>query len=204
MPSYNYSAMNDIGRTLKGVATADNDSDLEERLKQIGLELLNYRELNDKKGSATGKVKIRDMIITCLHIEQLGRVGVSLLDAIADVRDTTDSNNLKNIMAGVYEYVKNGEMLSKALSHYPQVFDEVFIGLIGAGEKTGNFSESFKHIAEHFKWTSELRRKVKKAIRYPIALLTVMSGVISVLMVFVVPKLIDFMLAQGFELPLHT
>ncbi len=204
MSSYRYSAMNDLGRTITGVVTAENDVDLEERLKQIGLELLHFKELQEKKGSASGKVKMQDMIVTCLHLEQLGRAGVSLLDAVADVRDTTDSNNLRNIMTGVYEYIKNGEVLSKALGHYPKVFNEVFIGLISAGEKTGNFSEAFLHIADHLKWTSDLRRKIKKAVRYPIALLLVMSGVISVLMIFVVPKLVDFMLAQGFDLPLHT
>jgi type IV pilus assembly protein PilC len=196
--------MNDLGRSITGVVVAENDVDLEERLKQIGLELINYRELREKKGGSSGKVKIQDMIILCLHLEQLGRAGVPLLDAIADVRDSTDSMKLKNIMTGVYEYIKNGEILSKALSHYPNVFNDVFVGLIAAGEKTGNFSEAFLHIADHLKWTSDLRRKVKKAVRYPIALLVVMSGVISVLMIFVVPKLIDFMLAQGFDIPIHT
>ena len=204
MTSYRYSAMNDLGRTISGVVVAENDVDLEERLKQIGLELVTFRELKEKKNNASGKVKTQDMIVTCLHLEQLGRAGVSLLDAIADVRDTTDSNVLKNVMNGVYEYIKNGEILSKALSHYPRIFNEVFIGLIAAGEKTGNFSESFLHISEHLKWTSDLQRKVKKAVRYPIALLLVMSLVIAVLMTAVVPKLVDFMLAQGFDLPLHT
>lgn len=204
MSYYQYSAINEGGRTIKGVLTAENDVDLEERLKQIGLDLVNFKELKEKKGSASGKVKIQDMIVCCLHLEQLGRAGVPLLEAIADVRDTTDSSTLKNVMAGVYEYIKNGEILSKALSHYPHIFNDVFVGLIAAGEKTGNFSESFLHIAEHLKWTSDLRRKVKKAVRYPIALLFVMSGVVAVLMTFVVPKLTDFMLAQGFALPLHT
>jgi len=204
MSSYRYSAMNEMGRTVSGIVTAENDTDLEERLKQIGLELINYRELREKKGGSSAKVKLQDMIVMCLHLEQLGRAGVPLLETIADVRDSADSMGLKNIMTGVYEYIKNGEILSKALSHYPRVFNEVFIGLIAAGEKTGNFSEAFLHIADHLKWTSDLRRKIKKAIRYPIALLLVMSGVISILMMYVVPKLIDFMTAQGFDLPLHT
>lgn len=204
MPHYRYSAMNESGRNIRGVITAENDVDLETRLKQLGMDLVGFKELEQKQGSALGAVKLQDMIITCLQLEQLGRAGVSLLDSIADVRDSTDSRNLRNIMAGVYEYLKNGEILSKALAHYPHVFNDVFVGLIAAGEKTGNFSESFLHIAEHLKWTADLRRKVKKAVRYPIALLVVMSGVIAVLMTFVVPKLTDFMTAQGFALPIHT
>jgi type IV pilus assembly protein PilC len=196
--------MNELGRTITGVVAAENDVDLEERLKQIGLELVTFRELKEKKGGAGGRIKLQDMIVMCLHLEQLGRAGVPLLDAIADVRDSTDSMKLKNVMNGVYSYIKNGEILSKALAHYPRIFNEVFVGLIAASEKTGNFSEAFLHIADHLKWTADLRRKVKKAVRYPIALLVVMSGVISVLMIFVVPKLIDFIVAQGFDIPWHT
>lgn len=204
MPSYRYSAMNDLGRTITGVVMAENEVDLEERLKQIGLEIIGFKELRNKKGGAAGRIKIQDMIVMCLHLEQLGRAGVPLLDAIADVRDSTESMRLRNVMTGVYEYIKSGQILSQALSHYPTVFNNVFIGLIGASEKTGNFSEAFLHIADHLKWTADLRRKVKKAVRYPIALLLIMSGVISALMIFVVPKLIDFIMAQGFDIPIHT
>lgn len=204
MPSYRYSAMNDLGRTISGVVMAENEVDLEERLKQIGLELIRFKTLRDKGGRAYGRIKLQDMIVMCLHLEQLGRAGVPLLDAIADVRDSTDSVRLRNVMTGVYEYIKGGEILSAALSHYPSVFNNVFIGLIAASEKTGNFSEAFLHIADHLKWTADLRRKVKKAIRYPLALLFIMSGVISTLMIFVVPKLIEFIVSQGFDIPLHT
>lgn len=204
MPSFRYSAINDLGRTISGVVMAENEVDLEERLKQIGLELINYRKLRDKKGKSNGKVRLQDLLIMCLHLEQLGKAGVSILDSIADVRDTTESPRIKDIMAGVYENIKSGQMLSQALSHYPTVFNSVFVGLVAASERTGNFSEAFGHIVEHLKWTNDLQRKVKKAVRYPIALLLVMSGVISVLMIFVVPKLIDFIQSQGFDIPAHT
>jgi type IV pilus assembly protein PilC len=203
MPSYRYSAMNETGRTITGVVTAQNDVDLEERLKQIGLELISFKETREKGGKHS-RIKIQDLILMCLHLEQLGRAGVPLLDALGDVRDSTDSAGLKNIMTGIYESVKNGSILSKAFAQYPRIFNDVFVGLIGAGEKTGNFSESFLHISDHLKWTADLQRKVKKAVRYPAALLIIMTGVITVLMIFVVPKLIDFIEAQGFNIPLHT
>lgn len=204
MPAYLYTAFNDMGRRINGTVVADNELDLEARLKQVGLDLISAKEKKAKKGGRGGKVGIRDIIILCLHLEQLDRAGVPVHDAIADVRDSTDSPKLRDIMTGVYESVKNGNVFSKSLAAYPRVFDNVFVGLVAAGEKTGNLSDSFTHLGEHLKWTSELRRKVKKASRYPIALLLVLTGVISVLMSFVVPKLVDFIMAQGFTLPLHT
>lgn len=204
MITYNYTAMNESAKQIRGQIAAENELDLEARLKQLGLELLTYKENKAKKAGAFSKVKIKDMIILCLHLEQLNRAGVPLLDAIADVRDATESPKLKDIMAGVYESIKGGEIYSDALERYPKVFNNVFVGLIRAGEKTGDLTESYRQLAEHMKWNSDLQRKVKKAMTYPIVLLVVMSAVISILMIFVVPKLIKFITSQGFDIPIHT
>ena len=204
MPAYNYSAINDLGRKTRGVVVADNELDLESRLKQLGLDLVSAKEVMAKRSSRFGRIKLKDMIVLCMHLEQLDRAGVPLHDALADVRDSSDSPKLRDVLTGIYEAVKNGTMLSQALGAYPKIFNEVFTGLVAAGEKTGNLSESFTHLADHLKWSDEIRRKVKKATRYPIALVIVITLVISVLMMAVVPKMVDFIIAQGFSLPLHT
>jgi len=204
MPSYSYKAINDRGRRLSGSIMADNELDLESRLKHVGLDLIEYRETRQKKKSNRGKIGIKDLIIMCMHLEQLDRAGVPLHDALADVRDSSESPRLRDVLTGVYESVRNGNILSQALAAYPKVFNEVFIGLVAAGEKTGKLSESFTHLAEHLKWTAEIRGKIKKATRYPLVLLVVITGVISVMMLAVVPKLVDFIISQGFSLPLHT
>ncbi len=204
MPIYNYSAINPAGRKMRGVVVADNELDLESRLKQLGLDLVDARLTRIKKTSRFGSIKLKDMIVLCMHLEQLDRAGVPLHDALADVRDSTESDKLRDILTGVYESVKNGSMLSKAFAAYPKVFSNVFVGLVAAGEKTGNLADSFMHLTEHLKWTADIRRKVKKATRYPIALIIMISIVISVLMIFVVPKLVDFIISQGFDIPMHT
>ena len=203
MPSFTYRAINEMGRTVRGVIAADNEIDLEARLKQIKLDLVDAR-VAKAKGGRGGKIKTKNLIILCMHLEQLDRAGVPLHDALADVRDSAESPKLRDILTGVYEAVRNGNPLSKALEAYPKIFNDVFVGLIASGEKTGNLSESFTHLADHLKWSAEIQQKIKKATRYPVVLLLVISLVISVLMVFVVPKLVDFLLAQGFSLPIHT
>jgi len=204
MPSYNYAAIDKHGRRIKGVVVADNELDLEARLKQVDLDLTNAKPIKEKKSSRFSRIRLKDLIILCMHLEQLDRAGVPLHDALADVRDSSESAKLRDVLTGVYESVKNGEVLSKALSSYPKVFSSVFIGLVMAGEKTGQLADSFMHLAEHLKWSAEIKRKIKKATTYPIVLLVVISGVITTLMIFVVPKLVDFILAQGFSLPIHT
>lgn len=204
MPNYNYAAMNEMGRTMRGTIQADNDIDLESRLREIGLDLISFREVKEKKAGFTAKVKQKDMILMLLHLEQLNRAGVPIHESLQDVRDSTDSLKLRDILTDVIERVKAGERLSEAFAHYPRIFSSVFIGLIQAGEVNGNLSESFTHMADHMKWSADLKRKVRKAIAYPIVLLVIMSLVIAVLMIFVVPKLIDFIVSQGFDIPAHT
>lgn len=203
MPAYSYTSINEKGRTIRGSMVAENEIDLEARLKEVGLDLVNSREAKRKSGGKS-KIKLKDMIVLCLHLEQLSRAGVPIHEALGDVRDSTESRKLRDIMTDVLEKVKTGSALSVALGGYPRVFNEVFCGLIAAGEKNGNLTDSFVHMSDHMKWTNDLRRKVKKAVSYPIVLLVVMSGVIAILMVAVVPKLIKFIIDQGFDIPLHT
>lgn len=206
MPSYKYRAINSKGHAIRGTVMAENELDLEERLKVLGLDLIDTKEVRNRKGRSgkNTKIKTKDLIIMCMHLEQLDRAGVPLHDAIADVRDSTESAKLKDVLTGVYESVKTGMLFSQSLAAYPRVFSDVFVGLVAAGEKTGNLSMSFISLGEHLKWSDDLRRKVKKASRYPIVLLLVLSAVIAALMMFTVPKMLDFIKSQGFEIPIHT
>ncbi len=204
MTTYNYTAFDQKGRKTKGMVIADNELDLEARLKHMGLDLISQKQIREKQSSRFSKIRLRDLIVLCLHLEQLARAGVPLHDALADVRDASESMKLRDVLSGVYESVKNGNVLSKAFSEHPRVFNPVFIGLIAAGEKTGNLPDSFNHLAEHLKWMADIKRKLRKATTYPVVLLAVLGVVISVLMLFVVPKLVDFIVAQGFSLPWHT
>lgn len=204
MPIYNYVAVNDQGKKMRGEITAAHEIDLEERLKELGLDLISSKEARQKRSSPFSKVRIRDLILFCVQMEQLNRAGVPLLDAIADARDATESTKLRDVLTDVFESIKGGDVLSEALAKHPKTFGSVFVGLISAGERTGNLTEAFEHLSHHMKWVSDIRRKIKKAMVYPITLLLVIVLVISVLMLFVVPKLTDFMLSQGFDLPIHT
>lgn len=205
MPQYNYISLNEKGRKIRGTMSAANEVDLEERLKGIGLDMIQAHEVKAKRAAfSSNKVKPEDLIVICIHLEQLEKAGVPILDAISDLRDTADALAVKNLMAEVYESVKGGKMLSAALAEHPKVFSPVFTGLVAAGEKTGNLHEVFFHLAKHLKWVNTIRRKIKKAIYYPTFLLFLMMGITSLMMAYVIPKLSKFLTAQNFELPIYT
>lgn len=206
MPTFAYKAYNARGNTVRGNMTALNDIELEEKLRKLGLDLIRAKEKSEggRRGLFRKSVSQRDLIIFCIHMEQLERAGVPILDAISDLRDSSESDALRELVSKVYDSVKGGKLLSEAMAEHPRVFSEVFTGLIGAGERTGNMGDAFMQLGKHLKWQAEIRRKIKTATRYPIVLVFIMTAVISLMMLFVVPQLTDFLKNQGFDLPLYS
>ena len=206
MPQYAYRALNAAGRSVRGQLAADNDVDLFQQLKGLGLELIDAKIASASKFklSVGGKPKVRDLVQMCMHLEQLQAAGVSLLEGLADVRDSTDKPGLRNILAEIYKEVSEGRSLSQAFEHHPKVFGPVFTALLSAGEDSGNLTESFHQLVKHLKWTDAINSKVKKAVRYPSVMLVMMLSLFMFMMAFVVPEVVSFLKGQGKELPLIT
>ena len=206
MPLYNYKALNQTGRRVGGQLTANNEADLYQRLKQINLELLSAAEHKGRSGFALfgGKIRNRELIQMCLHLQQLSAAGVSLMEGLADVRDSTDHRRLRDLIAEVFEDVSSGQSLSEAFGRHPRVFGSVFQSLIGAGEESGNLTESFTQLIKHLNWVEALNAKIKKATRYPLVMMVVMLGLFLFMMILVVPQVVSFLVSSGQVLPLVT
>ena len=206
MANYSFKAIDASGRYIKGKIAAENQYDLANILKLSGQELISFRQERQKRvgGFLFDKVKTRDLIVAFLQLEQLDRAGVSILDSIQDLKDTSDSPKIKALMSQVYESIRNGSLFSESLAKHPDVFSQVYIGLIAAGEKTGNLSDAFSSIVEDMKWNMEIKRKTKKATRGPLFGLLVMFIVLGVMTSIVIPKVTGFLLAQNLSLPFIT
>jgi type IV pilus assembly protein PilC len=205
MPIYSYKAINQAGKIITGSMEAANEKELSFKLSQSFLELVSAKESRDWQSLlGTSKISLQDLIMIFIHFHQLDKVGMGIIDSIADLRDTSDSKATKELMRSLYESIRNGKMLSEAMSEHPKVFDVVCIGLIKAGEKTGNLTEIFAHLEAHYKWMLAIRSKVKQAISYPIFLFFLLSGVVSVMMIAVIPKVTNFLVSQKMDLPGYT
>lgn len=205
MSIYSYKAVDSEGKTVKGKLPADSEAELESKLKQSGLDVISVSEVKDMgMFGFLSSIEIKEIILVCIHLYHLEKAGVPILDSIADLRDTSENVKVKQILMDVYDSLKNGKLLSEALAKHPLMFDSIFIGLTKAGEKTGNFSDVFFHLEHHYEWVAELRKKIKKAISYPIFLLFLMSGVVAIMMIFVIPKLTIFLETQNIALPMYT
>ena len=202
---YSYRALNTKGHPVRGTISAAHEEDLGQQLAQRGYELIDCKEVSAKQGKLgaifSGGVKTRDLIQLFVHLEQLQKAGVPLLDGLADIRDTTESAKLRDMMMDIYRDVSEGQSLSNAMKAHPKVFSHIFVSLIAAGEETGNLTMSFTQLIAHLKWSDEMNMKVKKATRYPKIVITVIIGVVWLMMAKVIPQITEFLQSLDQEMP---
>jgi len=205
MDFFQYKAIDQLGRVQIGQADAANMADLEMRLRKMGLDLVNCKELKSVGKSVSGRgVKRRDLILFCFHMEQTSRAGVPMLDSLEDLRDSTDNPRLREVISAMGESIEGGKTLSQTMTDFPGVFDNVFASLVRAGEQSGELAEIFRRLGETLKWQDEQASQARKVIMYPAFVGSVVAGVLFFLMIYLVPELLAFVKTMGKELPAHT
>ncbi len=205
MPLYKYKAMTQEGKIRQGNLDATNLADLEQRLGKMSMDLIRASETVERRASfGQRKIEKSDLINFCFHMEQLTRAGVPMLEGLSDLRDSLDHPRFKEIVANIIDEIEGGKNLSGALQEHPNVFDNLFVNLIRAGEASGELARIFENLASTIRWQDELAKTTKKLMTTPIVVGTVVIGVTIFLMVFLVPQLVGFIMSMGQELPIHT
>ena len=205
MPTFNYKAVDQTGHPAQGQLDAQNEIDLELRLERIGLSLITFR-VAKKSASVfnSHKVSLKDLMMFCFQLEQLSSAGVPLLEGLNDLRDSSPNPHFQNVIGALIAEIEGGKMLSQSMAQYPDVFSNVFVSLVRAGEQTGKLPEVFENMAATFKWQDELISQTKRLIAYPLFVLVVVMGAVTFLMMYLVPQMVSFLHNMGQELPLQT
>lgn len=200
---YRYRAIDAQGRIDQGQMDASNLVDLDLRLSRIGLTLIRAKPSQGAR-HRLGKILRRDLITFCFHLEQLLRAGVPLIESLIDLRDSIEHPRFREILASLVEAIEGGHSFSQALATHPAVFDSVFINLIHAGETSGELPQVLKRLTETLKWQDELATQAKKVVLYPAFVGLLVFSVMMFMMIYLVPKLVDFIKDMGQTLPLNT
>lgn len=204
MEFYQYKAIDDSGRIQSGQADAINIADLEMRLRKMGLDLINYKEVKSGSKVSGRGVMRRDLILFCFHLEQTSKAGVPILESLEDLRDSTDNPRLREVISAMSESIEGGKTLYQAMQDFPGVFSKVFCNLVRAGEQSGEITEVFRRLGESLKWQDELASQTKKLITYPAFVALIVTFVVFFLMMYLVPQLLSFIKNMGQEIPVHT
>src|SRR4030065_168881 len=204
MALYSYRAINEQGKTIRGLQDAANVIDLEMRLRRSGLDLINAKVDSGRPGTKHGKIKRPELIPFFFNLEQLTRAGVPLLESLSDLRDTMTDMRFREIIANLVEAIEGGKKLSHAMAQLPKAFEKIFISLIHAGEESGRLPEVLLHITESLKWQDEMASHTKTIMIYPAFVGTIVVAITFFLMIYLVPHLVGFIQGMGQEIPIQT
>ncbi len=188
-----------------GQLDAVNEVDLEIRLSRMGLDLITFR-MAAKSATLfnSSRVSNQDLVMFCFQLEQLTSAGVPLLECLNDLREGTSNLYFQKILGAVSAEVEGGKMLSEALAQHPNVFSEVFVSLIAAGEHTGQLPTVLNNLFNTLRWQDELMSQTKKLLTYPAFVAVVVSLAVVFLMTYLVPQMVSFLRNMGQELPMNT
>ncbi|MDD4947520.1 MAG: type II secretion system F family protein, partial [Gallionella sp.] len=203
MPLFHYRAIDTSGKVVKGETDAINEFDLESQLHKSGLDLIKSSQVKDRAHKLQ-KLSRRELIHFMFQLEMLFRAGVPIQAILADLRDTAETPQIKNLCANLYEKIDSGSTISEAFASNPGIFPELVVNLVRAGEATGQLPDVLKEIVESLKWQDELASKTKQLMMYPAFVTVVVGSVVVFLMIYLVPQIIGFVTNMGGEIPLQT
>ena len=150
------------------------------------------------------KIKINNLIAAFRQLSVMTNAGISIHDSIKEVSKSTEDKRLKAIFATLNDDLNQGQSLTDAITKFKGELGDVVIAMVKLGESTGNMSESLHKLSEILQEVWENQRKFKKALRYPIIVMSAMAIAFVILMLFVVPQFREIFEQLGAKLPLPT
>ena len=192
MPTFAYTFRDASGNVRSGTSEAESAETLRRRLQEQGFTVTEVRQVRaHRPGGGWGRVKLSDLAIFCRQFSTMQDAGVSIVRSLDVLAQQTQSPKLRRIIMDIQAEVEAGQTLSKAMSKYPNVFSNLFIGLIRAGEVGGVLEESLQRLAAFLEADVALRRKVRAAMTYPTIVVIAALAIVIGLVTFILPRFFD-------------
>lgn len=210
MPTFHYRARDRDGVLITGEIEAISADELKEGLFREGMIPLEVREARGSGFSLKaiegffGRVKPEELMMFTRQFYTLFKAGVSIDTIFSTMAKQAKGSALRNALIRIRSDVAAGSMLAQAFSRHPKIFNELYVSMVSAGEEAGILETTLKNLSDLLARDFEIQKNIKGATLYPKIVLFVLVGAVVFLMVFVVPKFIDFYGRFGAELPLPT
>ena len=205
MPTYAYQAVDGSGKRMRGQAQAMSSNALTRTLEERGLLVLEVAESADA-AAAKGGVRFgrrREVLEVTRAMAALLPVGMPLAQAL-NAASGVASGGVRAALQEVRARVERGDTLSSALAEHRQLFSPLYVGLVRAGERSGDIDAAFARLAAQLERDEMLRGKVLSAAIYPMLLATAGSVAVTVLLFFVLPRFVTLLEGSGAKLPRST
>ena len=208
MPAYNYTAVDKLGKNKKGAVEAEDQAKALEAVKALGLMPLTITEQNalnkDLNLSFGAAIKVKELSLFCRQFTSILRAGVPLNDALGMMSEQTENKGFAKAIKEVQRDIQKGETLAVAMRKHPKYFTKMMINLVEAGEASGSLDISLDRMGIQLEKDDKLKSVIKKAMIYPIIVLSVSVIVVIFMLAVVVPKFVDMFADMDIEMPKLT
>jgi general secretion pathway protein F len=219
MGAYSYKALNEEGKTVKGILEGDSERHIRTQLRAKKLKPLEVVSATGEAPTANSgdginlsasfrrravKLSVRDLSLITRQLASLVKSGLPLDEALHATAKQSQKANVKRVVLQVRTRVLEGFSLAQAMGDNPAAFNDMYRALVRAGEGSGYLSPVLERLADYTQTSQQLQQRIKMAMIYPIVMLVVSLAVIVALMVLVVPKLVKIFEQGKRELPALT
>ena len=210
MPRYVYQVRDRSGRTEAGVLTAADRLEAYRGFRRDGKAVVSMREeasdapLAHAGRCRGGRISKDDVIYFATQLAVMVDTGVPLADALDAIAQPSNNLALQSLVADLTEQVKGGMEFSRALERHPKVFSRIFVALMQASEASGTMGQMLQRVSEYMEQERTMRKRVKGALTYPIAMVCFSTTVVVAMLVFIMPRFEKIFSSRGAALPVPT
>lgn len=204
MGAYHYHALTKTGQHCRGVIEADSERQARQLLRDQGIIPTQIKPLSKQSSSQRARLSVADLSLFTRQLATLLSAGIPVEEALRGVSEQTDKDKVRELIIGVRSKVVEGYSLAQAMDEYPRTFGELYRATVGAGEQTGRLDSVLEKLADYIENQQKTRQKIQQALIYPSLMIFVSIGIISFLLAFVVPKIIEVFSNSGQTLPQMT
>lgn len=208
---FTYKGTTKEGKAISGVAEAVNRQSLLALLHKQGVQPLliqaGHAKRKNSRFGPSKKVKLADQVIFTRQLSTMISAGVPLARSLAALQDDSENLYMREVLGGITKDVESGIQLGDAFAKYPNVFSEVYVNMVRAGEEGGILDDILKRLATQVEQDASIRKKIKSAMMYPLVILVVTIISFFGIMLFIVPKLAVLLTSldgANAKLPIYT
>ena len=188
MPDFAYTARDFSGKKITGTITANSEREVASQLGAKSLFPISIQAGKGTQAKVTGRVSGSKMVSFYSQMGTLLRSGVPLLRALTILSQQSGSGVLQAALADVKSRVEEGESLGDAFARYPRIFNDMAVNMVRAGSEGGFLEDALDRVAMFVELQEELKGKTIGAMAYPMFIMSVGSIIVTVLLVYFVPK----------------
>jgi len=202
--TFNWEGVDRKGTRVKGVSDGPSESFIKLQLRKQGINPIKIRKQSSLFKKRKKAIKSQDIAVFSRQLATMMSAGVPLVQALEMVGRGHANPSMGEMVMSIKASIEGGATLSESLAKYPRYFDDLFVNLVEAGERSGALDTLLGKIATYKEKTESTKKKVKKALTYPAAVIVVAFIVTGILLYFVVPQFKTLFEGFGADLPAFT